>query len=186
MARLGDPLRSLVGDKTAKVLADGLDLHTVRDLMTHYPRRWVQRGELTDLRDLRAGEHATVFAEVRSVTGRRIRDKLHKTDVVVSDGTRSLTLTFFNQHWREKVLAVGRRAFFAGKVEEFNGKRQLTNPECQLVDDDEGLTAAEFAGAILPDLPGEREGLDVRRPAQRAPRAGQPRRAGRPAAGRPA
>ncbi|MDQ1496492.1 MAG: ATP-dependent helicase RecG [Actinomycetota bacterium] len=122
MAGLETPLKDIVG-KSAKVLADSLELDTVGDLLRHYPRRYVQRGELTDLRDLQVGEYATVFAEVTKVSARPIRPKLRKADVTVSDGTRSMTLTFFNQPWQEKQLRVGRKAFFAGKVDDFRGKR---------------------------------------------------------------
>jgi ATP-dependent DNA helicase RecG len=152
MAGLETPLKDIVG-KSAKVLADSLELDTVGDLLRHYPRRYVQRGELTDLRDLQVGEYATVFAEVTKVSARPIRPKLRKADVTVSDGARSMTLTFFNQPWQEKQLRVGRKAFFAGKVDDFRGKRQLTNPEVQLVDDELGVFDAEFAGAILPVYP---------------------------------
>ncbi|MDP9239714.1 MAG: DEAD/DEAH box helicase, partial [Actinomycetota bacterium] len=153
MVDLNSKLSGVVGGKSAKALADGLDLHTVGDLLRHYPRRYQQRGELTDLSELRVGERVTVFAEVVRVFGRRLRPKLHKTDVVVSDGRRSLDLTFFNQPWRERELREGRRAFFEGTVEVFNRKRQLTNPYYELVDDDEGVVAAEFAGQLVPIYP---------------------------------
>jgi ATP-dependent DNA helicase RecG len=153
MVALDSKLSGVIGGKSAKALADGLDLQTIGDLLRHYPRRYQQRGELTDLSDLRVGERVTVFAEVQTVYGRRIRPKLHKTDVVVSDGHRSLDLTFFNQQWRERDLRKGRRAFFEGTVEVFNRKRQLTNPYYELVDDDEGTVAAEFAGQLVPIYP---------------------------------
>jgi ATP-dependent DNA helicase RecG len=153
MVTLDAPLRGVIGGKAGNALADGLGLHTVGDLLRHYPRRYQQRGELTDLSELRVGERVTVFAEVQRVFGRRIRPKLHKTDVVVSDGRRSLDLTFFNQRWRENELRAGRRAFFEGTVEVFNRKRQLTNPYYELVDDDEGVVAAEFAGQLVPLYP---------------------------------
>ncbi len=153
MFDLDSKLSGVVGGKSAKALADGLDLHTVADLLRHYPRRYQQRGELTDLSALRVDDNVTVYAEVLRVSGRRLRPKLHKTDVVVSDGHHRLTLTFFNQPWRERELREGRRAFFAGKVEEFRGKRQLTNPDYQLVDDDEGTVAEDFAGQLVPIYP---------------------------------
>src|SRR5690348_6961120 len=136
MPGLDAPLRTVVGGGTAKALAEGLDLFTVGDLLRHYPRRYAKRGELTDLRDLQKDDFATIFAEVVSVNTRKIRPKLTKTDVRVTDGREFLTLTFFNQVWREKTLSVGSKAFFAGKVASFKGKRQLTNPEVQVSDDE--------------------------------------------------
>ncbi|MGB9377358.1 MAG: ATP-dependent DNA helicase RecG, partial [Mycobacteriales bacterium] len=155
---LHTPLRGVVGGNTATVMAASLGLHTVGDLLRHYPRRYAERGELTDLAKVRVGEHVTVFAQVfsaRTVPTRKVQGgrALKRTDVVVSDGREKLRLTYFNQPWREKDLRPGRRAFFAGKVDDFRGNLQLANPEYQLVDDDEGVVAAEFAGALVPMYP---------------------------------
>jgi ATP-dependent DNA helicase RecG len=146
---LDEPLDRNVGGKTAEALADGLDLHTVGDLLDHIPRRYVERGELTSLDELVPGELVTIQAEVVKVNGRQIRQKLHKLDVVVSDGRGTLTITFFNQHWRGNQLKPGTRHLFAGKVEVFgkNRIRQLTNPETNPEDDD------DFAGGLLPLYP---------------------------------
>ena len=48
-----EPLTKTLGRQTANALATGLDVHTVCDLLRHYPRRYAERGELTDL------EHTT-------------------------------------------------------------------------------------------------------------------------------
>ena len=66
MATLESRLVSVVGDKTAKVLSEHFDLHTVGDLLRHYPRRYVVRGELTDIEALNEGEEVTIFAKVES------------------------------------------------------------------------------------------------------------------------
>ena len=76
-----------VGGKTAEALAEGLDLHTVGDLLDHFPRRYVKRGELTRARRVASPvTSVTIQAEVVKVSGRQIRHKLHKLDVIVSDG----------------------------------------------------------------------------------------------------
>ncbi len=151
--RLDTPLVKALGDRTAKALATHLGLQTVGDLLHHYPRRYAERGKLTGFDELEVGEHATVFAEVVKSSGRRLRPKLHKTDVTVSDGSRTMTMAVFNRPWAERDLRPGRRAFFAGKVETFQGKVQLANPEWQLVDDEDGAVAADFAGALVPIYP---------------------------------
>jgi ATP-dependent DNA helicase RecG len=148
MTPLDATLKSVVGDKTAKPLASGLGLHTVEDLLRHYPRRYYERGELTDLARLRAGEHATIQVTVESTRGKRIRPKLHKLDVVVTDGRSRLTLTFFNRPYLEHKLTYGASALFAGKVETFKGRIQLTNPEVHFGEDSES-----FAGALTPVYP---------------------------------
>jgi ATP-dependent DNA helicase RecG len=146
---LAQPLVDVIGGKTAEALAEALDVHTVGDLLDHLPRRYVERGELTDLGDLRAGENVTVQAEVLKVQGRQIREKLHKLDVIVGDGKEELTVTFFNQAFRAKQLKPGVRALFAGKVEVFGKKRtkSLTNPQFELG------WGETFAGALLPIYP---------------------------------
>ncbi len=152
MPGLEAPLRTVVGGATARALAE-LELHTVGDLLRHYPRRYVQRGELTKLSDLEEGEHVTVYARIADVKTRKIRHNLTKTDVRITDDTESLTLTFFNQAWRGKQFDLGSKAFFAGKVGSFKGKLQLTHPEVHVVDEESGPTGDDFAGAILPIYP---------------------------------
>ncbi len=151
---LGTPLVRALGDRTARPLAAALGLHTVGDLLRHYPRRYAERGQLTAFDELVVGEHATVFAEVVKVSGRQLRPKLHKTDVTVADGAgRTMTMSVFNRRWVDRDLRPGRRAFFSGKVEQFRRSVQLANPEFQLVDDDAGVVAEEFAGQLVPIYP---------------------------------
>jgi ATP-dependent DNA helicase RecG len=75
--------------------------------------------------------------------------------VVVTDGTAKLSLTFFNQAWREKELKVGKQGLFAGKVGVFNGKRQLAHPDYELIADGSDVDSAVegFAGKYLPMYP---------------------------------
>ena len=134
MAGLETPLTDVVGGKTAEALEKALELETVGDLLRHYPRRYAERGELTDLRDLAPGEDVTVMAEISSVNVRPMRARKGKIlEVVVTDGRGKITLTFFNQAWRERELQVGRRGLFAGKVTVFNTKRQLNGPDYVLL-----------------------------------------------------
>ncbi len=142
---LGEPLDRNVGGKTAEAMADGLGLHTVGDLLDHLPRRYLQRGELTNLDELVVGETVTIQAEVRKVHGRQIRQKLHKLDVIVGDGRGQLTVTFFNRPYLAKQLTPGTSILCAGKVEVFgkNKIRSLTNPELNPDEED------DFAGGLL-------------------------------------
>ena len=117
VAVLEDPVQTLVGDRTAKILRSGLGIETVGDLLRHYPRRYAERGELTDLASLQLDEYVTVMAEIASVNNRPMRDRRGSLLVVeVTDGHGRLSLTFFNQAWRERDLTVGRHGLFSGKV----------------------------------------------------------------------
>ncbi|MDY0812868.1 ATP-dependent DNA helicase RecG [Kitasatospora purpeofusca] len=155
MGALDEPLTKLVGDRTAKVLADSLKLHTVGDLLHHYPRRYVERGQLTSLDELEVDEHVTVLARIDKVTLIPFRGrKGDRLEVVVTDGRSRLTLVFFNQGWRQKELRPGTQGLFAGKVGVFNRARQLASPDYQLLDDADGDgAAARFAGRLIPVYP---------------------------------
>jgi len=156
MADLDSKLSSVVGDRTAKVLGDGLEIKSVGDLMRHYPRRYMVRGELSDISALTEGDEVTILAEVFSSTNRPLRGRKGSIfEVVVTDGTDKLSLTFFNQAWREKELKVGRQGLFAGKVGVFNSKKQLAHPDYEMIPDGNDVDAAanSFAGKFLPVYP---------------------------------
>jgi ATP-dependent DNA helicase RecG len=156
MADLESKLSSVIGDRTAKVLTDTFDIKTVGDLMRHYPRRYLVRGELSDISELVEGDEVTILAEVLSSTNRPLRGRKGSIfEVVVTDGTDKLSLTFFNQAWREKELKAGRQGLFAGKVGLFNGKKQLAHPDYEMIPDGNDVDAAanSFAGKYLPVYP---------------------------------
>ena len=157
MTGLTRPLASVIGGKSAKALSKAFAMETVEDLLRHYPRRYAERGSLTDLSTLEDGESVTVLAEVEQVTSRPMKQRRGSIlEAIVTDGRGRLSLTFFNQAWRERDLRPGRRGLFAGEVSSFRGKRQLAHPQCLLlpdgVDDDPEAIAA-FAGALIPVYP---------------------------------
>ena len=156
MATLENKVSAVVGDRTAKVLDTAFSIKTVGDLMRHYPRRYMVRGELSDISALREGDETTILAQVYAVNKRPLRGgKGSILEVVVTDGTDKLSLTFFNQAWREKDLKIGRQGLFAGKVGVFNNKKQLAHPDYELIPDGSDVDSAVegFAGKYLPVYP---------------------------------
>ncbi|TWG05936.1 ATP-dependent DNA helicase RecG [Streptomyces brevispora] len=157
-----EPLKKLLGGATAKVMAEHLDLHTVGDLLHHYPRRYEERGRLTAMTDLPLDEHVTVVAQVADARVMAFNNGRGKRlEVTLTDGHGRLQLVFFGHgvHKPHKELLPGRRAMFAGKVSVFNRKMQLAHPTYQLLDaettDEAGATEAvdAFAGRLLPIYP---------------------------------
>lgn len=159
---LEEPLKKVVGPATAKVMAEHLDLHTVGDLLHHYPRRYAERGELTRLADLPLDEHVTVVAQVataRILTFNGGRGQ--RLEVTITDGSGQLQLVFFGRgiHKPHKDLLPGTRAMFAGKASVFNRKMQLAHPAYELLrgDPDKPGDADEavgsWAGALIPIYP---------------------------------
>jgi ATP-dependent DNA helicase RecG len=154
--RLTTKLVDVVGDRTAKVLDTVFGYRTVSDLLRHYPRRYLVRGELSDIAELNEGDEVTVLAEIYSSSSRKLQGRKGSIlEVIVTDGSAKMSLTFFNQAWREKELRVGRQGLFAGKVGVFNGKRQLAHPDYEMVPDgsDVDSAVADFAGKFLPVYP---------------------------------
>ncbi|MEO9181228.1 MAG: DEAD/DEAH box helicase, partial [Acidimicrobiales bacterium] len=121
-----------VGEKRVTALAS-LGIENVFDLLTVYPRRYIDRTTRVDLSDLSVGDEAAVFGEVTKVSGRRTKNGRVMVEVTVSDDGGSFKVVFFNQGWREKQLPVGVQALFFGKVTDYRGQRQMTNPVVDVI-----------------------------------------------------
>jgi len=147
-----DQLRH-VGEKRTAALA-GIGIATVFDLLTIYPRRYIDRTRRAELSDLAVGEEAAVFATVRTVSSRRTQTGKNMVEVVVEDAGDTMRATFFNQPWRTKQLSEGVQAIFFGKLSDYRGARQMTNP---VVDVIVGPTGEERdpskVGVVVPIYP---------------------------------
>ncbi len=173
MTTLRDPLAQVLGKKASDTFEKVFGLRTVGDLLRHYPRRYYTRGELTPLDSLSEGDHVTVLARVAmaSVIGGTAPGQRpnappgrghykQRLEVIVTDGTGKLQLTFFaGVGFHAKQLKQGALALFAGTVSSFRGRRQLVHPEYELLPvsaADERLTAElaeEFATELIPVYP---------------------------------
>ncbi|MET7941634.1 ATP-dependent DNA helicase RecG [Streptomyces sp. NPDC005302] len=161
---LDEPLKKALGAATAKVMAEHLGLHTVGDLLHHYPRRYEERGQLTHLADLPLDEHVTVVAQVADArlhtfaSSKAPRGKGQRLEVTITDGSGRLQLVFFGHgvHKPHKELLPGTRAMFSGKVSVFNRRLQLAHPAYELLtgDGDEAVESVDsWAGALIPIYP---------------------------------
>ena len=143
-------LDRVLGDKTAKSFAKNLGLFTIADLLQHYPRRYSNRGELTPIANLPIGESLSIVAEVVDARERRTKGRVsHILEVRITDGSGFLSLTFFNQAWRQKDLKPGVRGLFAGKIGEYQGKLQLAHPDYELFPEE----VSEFDAKAWADQP---------------------------------
>jgi ATP-dependent DNA helicase RecG len=151
---LETPLSRVLGPKTAKGMAEQLNLHTVRHLLRHYPRRYARRGEQTDLADVQVGDRVTVLAEVRSVNTRPMKNRRGTlTEVVVGDGSGRMKLVFFNH--RHAQLRPGAWGMFAGTVGEYRGEKQFAHPDMHLLDGADDDT--DWARALVPIYPASKD-----------------------------
>ena len=159
-------LRDFVGAKTAKSFSEVLGIETVGELLRHYPRRYLKKGELTPFDELELGEQATVSGRVKKVTVRSLDSKQeirpdevqkfrrHKTitKVVVTDGRNDLELAFFNQPWLANKLTAGTAALFWGEVTRFRDIMQLKGPGTEILDEDD-LSEEEIERRAKPFRP---------------------------------
>ena len=153
---LDTSLVDALGAKTAAPFQRAFGMATVGDLLSHYPRRYARRGELTPIDSLPLGEQVTIVAEVQSVSSRSMKQRRGTLlEVVISDGAGALTLTFFGQAWRANELTVGRQGIFSGKVGQFKGHQQLAHPDYALFDDEDAarLNATERQSTPIPIYP---------------------------------
>ncbi|MEV5278865.1 ATP-dependent DNA helicase RecG [Streptomyces sp. NPDC051994] len=155
---LEEPLKKLLGGPTAKVMAEHLDLHTVGDLLHHYPRRYEERGQLTKLAELPLDEDVTVVAQVADARVHTFNGgRGQRLEITITDGSGRLQLVFFGRgiHKPHKELLPGSRAMFAGKVSMFNRRLQLAHPTYAKLgaDADDESDIDSWAGALIPIYP---------------------------------
>jgi ATP-dependent DNA helicase RecG len=142
-----------VGEKRVAALAT-LGIENVFDLLTVYPRRYIDRTKRVDLSDLTVGEEAAVFGEVTKISGRRTKQGRAMVDSTVRDDSGSFKVIFFNQAWRERQLPVGVQALFFGKVTDYKGQRQMTNPVVDVIVGPSGDERdASRVGRVVPIYP---------------------------------
>jgi ATP-dependent DNA helicase RecG len=142
-----------VSDKRRSAL-ESWGVHSVLDLLWRYPRRYIDRTRQADLKDLAVGDEAVVLGTVTKVASRRTRNRRAMVEVDVDDGTGSMRVVFFNQAWRAKQLAVGSEALFFGKLDEYRGTPQMTNPIVDVLVGMEGrIQGTAKTGRIIPVYP---------------------------------
>lgn len=149
----GDKLAPL-GEKTARAFSKQLGIDYVGQLLQHYPRRYLKRGELSKISELPVGEVATVVGEIVAVSARYTKGRGgHILEATISDGTSKMSLAFFGQAWRKDELVKGKRGLFSGKVGIFSGKLQLTHPDYELFEDIDEKDALAWAELPIPVYP---------------------------------
>ncbi|POH71994.1 ATP-dependent DNA helicase RecG [Arthrobacter glacialis] len=138
---LGLELSRLVGTATAKSVAKALEITTVGGMLHQFPRRYLARGDLTDLDQLEVDEEVTILARVVNLSTRYMQTRKGTiSDVVITDNSghpSSLKISFFNGFKAKAELKAGVLAMFSGRVSLYNGSKVLTNPGYVLLPDDE-------------------------------------------------
>ncbi len=129
----------LVSPARAKTL-EKLGIRTVRDLVTHFPRRYVDLSAVRTVADARIGESCTIRGTVHEIKLKRPRPNLPLVELALVDGTGTLMVTCFRQPWLMDQVKAGDAVAVAGKVEFDYGFKRMTNPYLEKVG--EGQVAA--------------------------------------------
>ncbi len=140
-----------VGPKKVAALAE-VGVQSVLDLLTTYPRRWVDRTEEARVIDLEPGREALVLVTVRSVAKRPTRNRRTMVTAQVGDGSGRMSAVFFNQPWRERQLQPGMTVALFGRADTYRGSLQMTNPVVDLIGDRTGRIVPIYPQSEKADL----------------------------------
>jgi len=135
------------GEPASLVLA-GIGMESVRDLLHHYPRRYIDRSQVARIGGLKIGAYATVIARVKKVAKRQTRNRRSMVTITLYDGSGYLDLTFFNQPWIASMYKEGHEVAVSGVAQLYRGRLQLAKQEVELLKGDE--TDLVHMGRITP------------------------------------
>ncbi|OGO90048.1 MAG: ATP-dependent DNA helicase RecG [Clostridiales bacterium GWF2_38_85] len=137
------PIRYLktVGEKRS-ALFEKLGISTVGDLVSFYPRRYVNKGDIKKVADTENGELCSLIMRIDTKSKTAIsRNGLNYITLLASDDTGSVSVTFFNQQWLEKSLVQGAKYRFYGKMVYSMFAKTMQSPEIEAVIEGKPLRA---------------------------------------------
>lgn len=136
-----------VGESRAEKL-ERLEIHTMFDLLTHYPRSYTDRRFVDDIRDVQEDQVATILGEV--LAGGVVRGRKPRYEVRVGDDTGMMRINFWNQTYLKDTITKGTELFCTGKVEDYRGTRQMNNPDYEIIERDADLESSRSIQPIYP------------------------------------
>ncbi len=146
---LDEPVANVpqVSPVRAKALAS-MGIFTVRDLLEHYPRRYIDLSSVVTVEGSRIGQSCTICGTVHEMKLKKPRYNLQLVEMAITDASGLIMVTFFRQPWLMKTFKAGDRVAVAGKVEFSYGFKRMTNPFIEKVGD-----GAVVRGKIIPVHP---------------------------------
>jgi ATP-dependent DNA helicase RecG len=118
-----------VGIANAKSL-EKLGMKTLGDMLYYFPRRYEDYTQLKPIKSLMYGEVVTIIGTVQSIHSRPIKGgKSSMQEVIISDGTGALRLSFFNNPWLINKLKSGSAISVSGKIDQYLGRLVMNAPD---------------------------------------------------------
>jgi ATP-dependent DNA helicase RecG len=138
MLELSTPVQYVkgIGPRLSEILASK-GLHTVDDLLHYLPFRYEDRLNPRGIAELRAGEMATVIAEVRTSGLFRTR-RMPIFQMTAGQGRARLKCTWFNATYLKDKFQPGQMVALYGRVEDNRGELELLQPQFEIIGDGEG------------------------------------------------
>jgi len=149
-----------IGPKRAEILAE-VDIEDVEDLITYYPRKYLDRSNMVKINSLKKDQQVTVIGKVLS--REKVMGRKKRFIVMVGDGTGILQCVWFQGiHYIQNSFKVGETIAFSGKITYYRGP-QLIHPEYDKISE-EGEADPLHTGCIVPLYPSteklRRKGFD--------------------------
>ena len=138
------------GPSRAALLAQ-VGIHTVADLLTHWPRDYQFRPEVISISELREGSHAAVCGLIERIDFRRF-GRMPRLEIELADETGSCRVIWFHGGYLRKQFAIDQRLLLWGKVQSYDNVLQFANPEFELLRNDQD-DPGQLAGRIVPVYP---------------------------------
>jgi len=108
-----------------------LNIRTVKDLLFHYPFRYLDFSEITPINRLMPGQTKAVSGQIIAIKNRPAKfRRMIITEAIIKDQTGSIRVVWFNQPYLERMLA-GKEVLLAGKIKRRQGLI-MTSPEFEL------------------------------------------------------
>ena len=136
-----------------------LGIFNIQDLLLHFPSRYEDLSSTKPIIEARPGESATFKGQLMKISSRRTKNRrMIIIEAIISDGTSTLKVIFFNQPFLTRFLRPGDNLVLAGKVDykPYLGK-YLSNPTYEKSNSPTSL----HLGRIVPIYP-ETRGLSSR------------------------
>lgn len=134
-----------VGPQRADTLKRELGIFTFRDLLFHFPFRYIDKTRFHKIRDIQQeGENYQLRGIIRrlEVLGEGRAKRLAAT---LRDDTGAIELVWFqSMTWMEKTLEVGKEYVVFGRAGEFNGRFNMAHPEMEEVNEDNIKKSSTF------------------------------------------
>jgi ATP-dependent DNA helicase RecG len=142
---LADTILILKGIGTARAdLLARLGVHTIGDLVLHFPRSYDDLSDVRRVDQLEAGLLQTVQGEVVEIGGRELADGRTVLSIVIADDRgRCVEGSWFNQAWMASRFRYGQRVAFSGKPRWYRDHWQMSQPRVQPLDGSGGASRPE-------------------------------------------